>query len=131
MTEDLALLLARTCLASPFLYSGAMKLAYWQDSAKELSALRLPRPNLWLSGTIAVQLAGSLCLIAGLQTVPAAILLGVFTLAATLIGHPFWQFRAAERIRALTTALEHMAIVAGFALIILTGPGRYSLSALL
>jgi uncharacterized membrane protein YphA (DoxX/SURF4 family) len=41
--------------------------------------------------------------------------LAVFTMLATLIAHPFWLLEGADRVRQLTTFLEHVAIVGGLA----------------
>lgn len=62
-----SLLAARLCLAAVFLYSGATKLVFRSDGIAEFAALG------WRSGL-------------------AALALAAFTIAATLVGHPFRAF---------------------------------------
>lgn len=112
-----------------FLYSGLVKLAGWQAAINEFDQLGLPLPALAVAATVAVQLAGGLAIALGWQVRAAAAILAAFTVVATLIGHPFWAFAGVEFQRQLTTALEHLAIVGGFLLLTITGPGRLSLQA--
>lgn len=120
-------LAARLCLAAVFLYSGAAKLLFWSDGIEEFAALGLPVPALALAATIALQLGAGTALAIGWRTSPAALVLAAFTVAATLVGHPFWAFDGADFQRQLTIALEHLAIVGGLLAIAAAGPGLFSL----
>src|SRR5690606_14616564 len=97
---------ARLCLAAIFLYSGATKLVFRSDGIGEFAALGLPVPALALTATIALQLGAGMALAVGWRSGPAALTLAAFTVAATLIGHPFWAFDGAALHGQLTTALE-------------------------
>lgn len=121
------LLVARLCLGAVFLYSGVTKLTGWPDAVAEFAGLGLPFPAFALAATIAVQLAGGLAVATGFGARIGALVLAAFTIAATLIGHPFWMFDGVDFNRQFTTALEHLAIVGGFVLLALSGPGRLSL----
>ena len=123
------LLVARIFLAAVFLYSGLVKLVGWQAAIAEFDLLGVPLPVLAVAATVAVQLLGGLSIALGWQFRAATAALAAFTVVATLIGHPFWAFAGAEFQRQLTTALEHLAIVGGFLLLTITGPGRFSLQA--
>lgn len=125
--SDSLLLAARLFLASVFLYSGAVKLLAWHAAVSEFVMLGVPLPVLAVTATVAVQLLGGLAVSLGWQVRAAAAALAAFTVIATLIGHPFWAFAGVEFQRQLTTALEHLAIVGGFLLLTVTGPGRLSL----
>lgn len=124
---DAALLAARLCLGAVFLYSGATKALDFSGAVAEFAALGLPLTAAAVLATVAVQLAGGLGVVLGLHARAAALLLAAFTVAATLIGHRFWLLSGAEFGRQFTTALEHLAIVGGFALLAARGPGRYAL----
>jgi len=121
----LGLLIARLCLAAVFLYSGAAKLIFWSGGLEEFSALGLPVPVLALTATIVLQLGAGTALAIGWCSGPAALALAAFTVAATLVGHPFWTFQGADFHRQLTTALEHLAIVGGLVAIAATGSGPF------
>jgi len=118
-------LAARLSLAAVFLYSGATKLLFWSGGIGEFAALGLPTPALALTATIALQLGAGTALAIGWRSGPAALALAAFTVAATLIGHPFWTFEGADFHRQLTTALEHLAIVGGLVAIAAAGPGPF------
>lgn len=120
------LLIARPCLAAVFLYSGAAKFVFWSGGIEEFAALGLPVPVLALTATIILQLGAGTALAIGWRSGSAALALAAFTVAATLIGHPFWTFEGADFHRQLTTALEHLAIVGGLVAIAATGPRGFS-----
>jgi putative oxidoreductase len=125
--SDSLLLVARLFLAAVFLYSGAVKLTGWRAAIAEFDLLGMPVPDLAVPAVVAVQLLGGFAMVLGWRFRAAAAVLAAFTVAATLIGHPFWAFAGAEFQRQATTALEHLAIVGGFLLLTITGPGRFSL----
>jgi putative oxidoreductase len=127
--SDSLLLVARLFLAEVFLYSGVVKLVGWQAAIAEFDLLGVPLPVPAVAATVAVQLLGGLAIALGWQFRAAAAVLAAFAVVATLIGHPFWAFAGVEFQRHLTTALEHLAIVGGFLLLTITGPGRFSLQA--
>ena len=118
---------ARLCLAAIFLYSGAAKLLFWSGGIAEFAALDLPMPALTLAATIILQIGAGTALAIGWRSAPAALALAAFTIAATLVGHPFWAFDGADFHRQLTIALEHLAIVGGLLAIAAAGPGAFSL----
>ena len=60
----------------------------------------------------------------------AAATLAAFTFVATLVGRRFWDHQGVEFYHQLTMTLEHLAIVGGFLLLMITGPGRLSLKAM-
>ncbi|KZB69000.1 hypothetical protein AUP42_08830 [Thalassospira lucentensis] len=119
-------LMARLCLAAVFLYSGSTKLIHWQAAISEFEGLSLPLPAVAVALTVAVQLLGGLAVALGWRVRLAALALAIFTVIATLIGHPFWNFEGPELQHQLTTMLEHLAIVGGFLLLAANGPGHLS-----
>ena len=120
---DIHFLIARLCLSAVFIYSGTTKLIGREDALAEFAAIGLPFPALAVLATIAVQLAGGLAVATGYGARAGALALACFTVAATMIGHPFWLFQGEDFHRQLTTALEHLAIVGGFLLLAARGPG--------
>lgn len=100
-------------LALVFLYSGADKARHWSDGVEEVTDLGLPFPTLFAAATIATQLVGGLAVATGIFAGLGALLLSLFTILATVLGHKFWLRHGPEARRELTTALEHLAIVGG------------------
>jgi putative oxidoreductase len=113
-------LLARVFMAAVFLYSGQDKLRRWQAGVKEVADLGLPWPRFFAAATIATQLVGGLAVLTGIGVVWGAAILALFTLAATALGHPFWRLRGDRARQEFTTSLEHLAIIGGLLLLIVT-----------
>lgn len=110
--------IARAGLASAFLLSGIAKLVHFAGATAEVRALTGPEPGAAIAAAlIAVQLGGSALLLAGgRMTTAGAVLLGGFTLAATIIAYDLWNADAASAIRQANTFCEHLGLVAGLAL---------------
>lgn len=124
--SDLGFLFARIFLSAVYLYSGIDKLMHRADSIAELEAVKLPRPDLARLAVIAVQLTGGLMVLLGIYSgLGAALLLG-FTALATLIAHRPFDHQGPARRMQITIALEHLAICGGLLLLVLFGPGRFS-----
>ena len=128
---DFGMLAARVCLSAVFLYSGIDKSIHWRDGLAEVSALGLPRPALVLTLTIIVQLGAGLMVVLGIHAFAGALVLLAFTGLATLMAHRFWESGGQERRMKLTVGLEHLAIIGGLLLVIVSGPGALSLDRLL
>jgi transmembrane protein len=117
-------LLARLCLASPFIGSGLGKLLDLSGATAEAAALGLQPAVLVAASVILVQLAGSALFLTRRWCWLGAGLLAGFTIVATLIAHPFWQFAGLDRVRQTATFLEHLAIAGGLAAAALLVNGR-------
>jgi len=52
--------------------------------------------------------------ITGWKAAVAAVVLAVFTMAATVIVYPFWKMTGVERDRNTETFLEHVGLTAAF-----------------
>jgi uncharacterized membrane protein YphA (DoxX/SURF4 family) len=109
----------RAALASPFLASGLLKLVDWNSALAEFAALGIWAPQITVAAVILTQICGSLLLVTRRGAWLGAGLLAVFTMLATVIAHPFWLLEGADRVRQLTTFLEHVAIVGGLAAVAL------------
>lgn len=106
-------------MAAVFLFSAQDKCRHWSLALEEVRAAHLPWPKLALAGTVAVQAFGGLALISPWPQLVAtgALALASFTVVATLQFHRFWAVPAAARTLALTSFLEHVAIVGGLLLL--------------
>lgn len=109
---------ALLALASPFLLSGLLKAMHLEATADEVRGLTGLEPAVAVAvAVIAVQLAGSALLLAGGRaTRLGALLLGAFTVAATLLAHGWWDQAGPDRARDFNAFWEHFAIVGGLAL---------------
>lgn len=113
--------LGRGLLAALFVYSAVTKLRDWPAGLAEVRALGLPAPALALAGTVALQLGGGAMLAAGWQARWAAAALAAFTLAASLLAHPFWRAAGPAAAAQRMTFAEHLAIVGGLLVVVAHG----------
>lgn len=117
------MLIARISLASVFLVSGIHKSIWYSKAVDEFRRDRVPLIWLTLPATIGLHLVGSTCLILGYRTTEAAVALAIFTIAATLIVHPFWRLPKAEQLDRSRIANANLAVFGGLVLLAVTGPG--------
>ena len=108
--------MSRAALASPFFISAVMKLGDLDGAAAEMAQFGLEPPLVFAVLTIATQLVGSALLMTQPLCWLGAGILAVFTMMATVLAHPFWQFEGVEAAHQTATFLEHVAIVGGLAL---------------
>ncbi len=120
-------LLARFLLSSVFLVSGIHKAGWYSKADQEFRRSSVPLVPLVLPATIALHLVGSICIILGIFITEAALSLAVFTLAATLWVHRFWQHTGDERLDLSRNVLANLGVVGGLILLAATGPGKYVL----
>lgn len=110
-------LLARAALVLPFVISGVTKIADPAGAFAEARHFGLQPALIVVIVTICVQLGGSALILWGRWAWLGAAALGVFTLAATLIAHDFWNMtEPMARLQNRNIFFEHLAIVGGLIL---------------
>jgi putative oxidoreductase len=85
--------------------------------------------SLLAGGSIIVELGCSLALILGIWTRWAALILIVFTIAATLMFHNFWAAPAPQVQAQTINLLKNLGLIGAFAMLAVFGAGSYSLEA--
>lgn len=105
---------AAAILTLPYWTSGIAKLFDFGGALGEARHFGLEPAALVVVLTIAVQIVGSLLVIIGQRAWLGAGALGVFTGAATLIAHPYWQVAdPVARFHERNTFLEHVGLIGG------------------
>ncbi len=111
-------LVARVALTCAFWWGGLAKLVDFEGATAEAAhffGAGAAQPIAAM--TILVELVGSGLLIAARLEWLAAGALAVFTAAATLVAHDFWNVRdPAVHFREFNTFLEHIGLIGGLAL---------------
>ncbi len=127
--SDVVLLLGRVLMAAIFLNSGFHKLAGLDGFAGYLAGHGVAvgaYPIAILAACI--EFFGSLCVLIGLGTRYAAVLLALFTVVAALIGHRFWEISdPGMYMNQMNHFMKNVTIVGGFLLLYAVGPGRLSI----
>ena len=111
--------LGRAGLCLAFVYSGMSKLLDFPAAMAEQAHFNLQPAGAIAAAVIAVQLGGAALVLFGRGgwRASGAVLLAVFTIVATVIGHAFWTMTGMDRFHNLNSFLEHAGLVGGFVLV--------------
>jgi putative oxidoreductase len=127
--RSLLTLIARWCLAAVFLFAGATKLIYFDQTQAYMASKGLTAIPLFLMGAALVELIGSLCLILGYKTRFGAAILLLFLIPTTFIFHDFWNASGAEATVQQWMFLKNVAIFGGLLYLLCDGPGGFACDA--
>jgi putative oxidoreductase len=125
-TTDITLLLGRLAMAAIFVPSGFNKLVSLDRFSASLANRGVAFAYALAIVGASVELFGSICIAIGFKTRYVALLMGVFTIAAAVISHRFWDVPDAASAQQYTQFMKNTAIFGGFLLLFAAGPGRYS-----
>lgn len=122
-------LVGRLLLALLFLPAGISKIGGFAGTVGYIGSKGLPMPELGAVIAIVVEVLGGLALIAGFGTRIAALVLAVFTLAATVVFHNYWGVPVEmQRVQELMF-FKNIAVVGGLLVLAAYGAGGWSLDA--
>ena len=122
-------LLGRLLLAALFLPAGIGKLTGFSGTAGYISSAGLPFPELGAATAITVEIVGSIALIIGLGTRPAALILALFTLMASVFFHNYWAVPADQQLMQQLLFFKNIAVVGGLVTLAAWGAGAWSVDA--
>ena len=130
--QDFLLLLGRVLLGWIFVQSGWRKLmdmeAFITTSPTSLVKRGVPGATFmgWIGAPL--EFVGGLFILVGFATRWAALAILIFTIAATLIGHRYWEYTNPAEFRAQHTQFfKNLSIKGGTVLLIVAGAGRWAL----
>jgi putative oxidoreductase len=125
------ILAARILLIALFVVFGWRKLADYSGTVGYMAQIGAPMPSIAALVAIVVEVFVALAVALGIWTRPLALLMALYTFGTALIGHPFWEMEGADRYANAINFYKNFSIIGGFLLLYVTGPGRYSLDAIL
>jgi putative oxidoreductase len=128
--NDEIIVVARLLLATLFLIFGWRKLRDFSGTVSQMAQLGVPTPVLAAGVATFMELPVAFAIAVGAFAHPSALLMLVYTLGTALIGHRFWTVRGADYVDSMDGFFKNLAIVGGFLLLVVTGPGKYSIDAL-
>jgi len=120
---SVAVLVARVLMSVVYLVSGIEKGLNFSAALEEFTKAGVPAVRLTVVTTVLLHLVASLCLMAGWFVTEMATALALFTLAATIKVHDFWNMAGAERTERSRIALANFGLVGGLLLLAAIGPG--------
>ncbi|MFP8835445.1 DoxX family protein [Hydrogenophaga sp. XSHU_21] len=122
-------LLARLLMAALFLPAGISKIGGFAGTAGYIGSVGLPLPEVGAALAIAIEVIAPILLIIGLYTRQAALVLAVFTLAATVLFHNYWAMPAEQQFMQSLMFFKNVGVVGGLLAIAAFGAGKLSLDA--
>lgn len=120
-------LLGRLLIVALFLPAGLSKVTGFEGTVGYFTSLGMFLPTLAVIIAIIAEVAGSLALLVGFKTRIVAILLAVFTLAATIIGHAYWAAPADAAFIQQLLFFKNIAVIGGLMVLASSGAGKFSI----
>jgi putative oxidoreductase len=115
--KDEAILVARILLIMLFVVFGWSKLTNYSGTVGSMTQLNLPMPSVTALVVIAVEVFVALAIAFGAWTRPLVVLLALYTLGTTLIGHHFWTMEGAARNGNAINFYKNISIIGGLILL--------------
>lgn len=128
-TRNVFPLLARILLAAVFLPAGLSKVGGFEGTVGYIASVGLPLPALGAALAIVVEIAGSAALLAGWGTRFAAVILALFTLAASVFFHAYWAAPADQVFVTKLLFFKNIGLVGGLLALAAAGAGGWSIDA--
>lgn len=122
-------LAARLLMVALFLPAGIGKLTGFSGTVGYIASVGLPLPTVGAVLALLVEIVGGVALLAGFGTRIAAVVLAVFTLAASVFFHAFWAVPADQAFVTQLLFFKNIAVVGGLLAIAANGAGAWSLDA--
>jgi putative oxidoreductase len=129
--NDELILAARLLLATLFLIFGWRKLTDFSGTVSQMVQLGVPTPAPAAAVATFMELPVAFAVAVGAFARPSALLMFFYTLGTALIGHRYWTMTGADRVDNMDGFYKNLSIMGGFLLLYITGPGKYSIDALL
>lgn len=123
-STSIAILVGRILLSIMFILAGFTKLTAISGTAGWFASIGLPVPTVTAVVVGLVELIGGLAILVGYQTRIAAIVLAVFTVAATLIAHLDFSDQTQQLF-----FMKNLSITGGFLILAAVGAGALSVDA--
>ncbi|MGB7102491.1 MAG: DoxX family protein [Xanthobacteraceae bacterium] len=124
------ILAARLLLATLFLIFGWRKLRDFSGTVSQMGELGVPVPVLAAAAATFMELPVAFAVAVGAFTRPSALLMFFYTLGTALIGHRYWTVKGAGYVDSMDSFYKNLSIMGGFLLLVVTGPGKYSIDVL-
>lgn len=129
--DDALILAGRLLLATLFLIFGWRKVRDYSGTVSQMVQLGVPTPVLATVVAIFMELPVAFAVAVGAFARPSAVLMFFYTLGTALIGHRYWTTKGADYVDSMDAFYKNISIMGGFLLLYVTGPGQYSIDALL
>jgi putative oxidoreductase len=125
--QDTLALIGRVLIALLFVPAGFGKLTGFAGVVGYIGSVGLPLPQLGAAIAIAVELGVGLLFLVGYKTRLAAIVLALFTVAASIFFHNYWSLPADKAFVNQLMFFKNIAVAGGLLAFVAFGAGRFSI----
>ena len=126
-TKTSLVIAGRLLLALMFVLAGFSKLGNLEGTAGYIASGGLPMASVLAVVVGLLELFGGLAIAVGFQARWAALALGLFTLAATLLFHRFWAVPAEQAFVQQLMFMKNLSVAGGLFLVAAFGAGPASI----
>ena len=120
-------LIGRVLLALMFIQAGYGKLVGIEGTASYIASVGLPFPALLAVLAGVVELVGGIALVVGFKVRWAGLALALFTLAASVLFHPYWSAPAGQQMIPQLLFMKNLSVIGGLLLVSALGAGPLSM----
>ena len=125
-TVKTPLVVGRVLLALMFILAGFSKLGNIEGTAGYIASGGLPMANVLAVVVGLLELVGGLAIAVGFQARWAALALGLFTIAASLLFHKFWAVPAEQVMVQQLMFMKNLSVAGGLFIVAALGAGPAS-----
>jgi putative oxidoreductase len=122
-------IVGRVLLALMFIYAGFGKLTNLEGTAGYIASGGLPMASVLAVVVGLLELLGGLAIAVGFQARWAALALGLFTLAASVLFHKFWAVPADQAFVQQLMFMKNLSVAGGLFVVAALGAGPVSVDA--
>jgi putative oxidoreductase len=123
------IVVGRVLLALMFILSGFNKLTHLEGTAGYIASGGLPFAALLAVLVGLLELVGGIAIAIGFQARAAALALGLFTLAASVLFHRFWAVPADQAFVQQLMFMKNLSVAGGMFVVAALGAGTVSVDA--
>jgi putative oxidoreductase len=125
--QDTLALVGRILIALLFVPAGFAKLTGFAGTVGYIASVGAPLPQVGAAIAVLVELGVGLMLLVGFKTRLAAVVLAVFTLAASVMFHNYWSMPVDKAFVNQLMFFKNVAIAGGLLAIAAFGAGRFAI----
>lgn len=129
ISKNLLPLIGRALLSLLFIVAGLSKIVNLEGTEAYIGSVGLPLASVLTILTIVVELGAGLALLLGYFTRSAALVLALFTIAASVLFHAFWAVPVDQQFVTQLLFFKNIAIVGGLLVLASVGAETWSLDA--
>lgn len=118
--------LGRVLLSLLFITSGIRKIGGFDGTVGYIASKGLPLPQVAAAGTIFIEVVLGIALLIGFKARLSALVIAAFTIAASVIFHPYWAVPAEQVMMQQINFYKNLSIVGGLLFVAAFGAGPLS-----